>query len=156
MTLNSDNPKIRYPVFLPGRISDHVRWSWERDRPQELMPLKPPNMGSSLHQVYSAREREKHPKCKHTDPKYLNMQSMDPRWSGQHSPGDTEITYPVILQWSWPHCQTRTCIQKFGKDTAALYVPTSQSQVYHSWWTDMGYHFHTLSHTKFSLRMQPS
>lgn len=61
MILSSGNPRIRYPVFFPGGISDHVRWSWERERPQELMRLKPPYMGSSLHQVYSARECEQHP-----------------------------------------------------------------------------------------------
>lgn len=87
MILSSGNPRIRYSVFFPGEISDHVRWSWERERPQELMPLKPPNVGSSLHQVYSARECEKHPQCKHSDPRCLNTQSV---WSGQHISGYAE------------------------------------------------------------------
>ena len=87
MILSSGNPRIRYPVFFPGGISDHVRWSWERERPQELMPLKSPYVGSSLHQVYSGREYEQHPWCKHSDLRCLNTQSV---WSGQHIPAYAE------------------------------------------------------------------
>lgn len=36
-----------YPVLLLSGISDHVRWFWERQKPEEL-PFKPPHVHSSL------------------------------------------------------------------------------------------------------------
>lgn len=82
MTLNSGSLRTVYPVFLPGGISDHVRRFQERERPIELMPLKPPHVGSSLHQASSARECDKHQRCTHSNRRYLN-----PRQPGKHTPG---------------------------------------------------------------------